>query len=67
MNCTCFGYPYGAYNSTTVSVVQDAGYDMAFDAWGGSQTLIGNINRWHIVRWNVYGHYSLTQFANFMR
>ncbi len=63
---TCFGYPYGAWNSTTVNVVRDAGYLMAFDAWGGSQTLTGTINRWHIVRWNVYGHYPLATFAQFM-
>ncbi len=64
---TCFGYPYGAFNATTTRVVQDAGYQIAFDAWGGSQPLLGSINRWHIYRWNVYGSYSLTTFANFMR
>jgi hypothetical protein len=63
---SCFGYPYGAYNATTTRVVQDAGYLIAFDAWGGSQPLTGTINRWHVVRWNIYGHYTLNDFAGFM-
>ncbi len=63
---TCFSYPYGDYNSTTVRVVQDAGYRIAFNAWGGTQVLSPSMNRWHVVRWNVYGHYTLTDFIRFM-
>ena len=66
VSITCFGYPYGAYTTATTSIVRDAGYQLAFDAWGGSQHLIGSIDLWHIVRWNMYGHYTLTTIANFM-
>ncbi|CAN5806978.1 hypothetical protein BH20CHL4_BH20CHL4_07170 [soil metagenome] len=63
---TCFAYPFGGYNSTTTRVVQDAGFQIAFDAWGGSQVLSPSMNRWHLVRWNVYGHYTIVDIARFM-
>ena len=62
---TCFAYPFGGYNATSTQVVRDAGYLIAFDAWGGSQVL-SSVNRWHIYRWNVYGHYTISDFARFM-
>jgi uncharacterized protein YraI/peptidoglycan/xylan/chitin deacetylase (PgdA/CDA1 family) len=63
---TCFSYPFGGFNATTIQVVQDAGFQIAFDAWGGSQVLSPTMDRWHIYRWNVYGHYTISDLAAFM-
>lgn len=62
----CFAYPFGSYTDETVQVVIDAGYQIAFTAWGGAAPLDGSLDRWRVQRINVDGSYSLEQLAAVM-
>jgi peptidoglycan/xylan/chitin deacetylase (PgdA/CDA1 family) len=50
---TCFAYPYGAYDGTTTDIVAEAGFAIAFDAWGGVAPLDGSVSRYHLPRIEV--------------
>jgi peptidoglycan/xylan/chitin deacetylase (PgdA/CDA1 family) len=36
---TCFAYPFGDFDANTENILIDAGYLIAFDAWGGPVAL----------------------------
>lgn len=59
---TCFAYPFGDYNTVTGYAVVDAGYLIAYNAWGGPTPLTNDLDRWHITRINVNGNASLADF-----
>jgi peptidoglycan/xylan/chitin deacetylase (PgdA/CDA1 family)/uncharacterized protein YraI len=61
---TCFAYPFGSYNGLTTSVVIESGYLIAYDfnSRYDLMPLDGSLNRWHIDRINVSGHYTLADF-----
>lgn len=61
---TCFAYPFGAYNDVSRQVVADAGYQTAFNAWGGLAVISPSADPYHILRSEVYGHYDLNTFIN---
>jgi peptidoglycan/xylan/chitin deacetylase (PgdA/CDA1 family) len=60
---TCFAYPFGFFDPTTVELVQAAGFRLAFDAHGGIAHLDGGFDRWHVPRTEVSGTWTLAEFA----
>jgi peptidoglycan/xylan/chitin deacetylase (PgdA/CDA1 family) len=63
---TCFAYPFGSYTDETVQLVIDAGYQIAFTAWGGPAPLDGSLNPFRVQRINVAGSYGVDQLAGIM-
>lgn len=57
----CFAYPFGRYSDVTAQILADAGYDLAFNAWGPPASLT-DPNRWHIPRVEIDGGISLDKF-----
>lgn len=58
---TCFAYPFGTYGPDTAGIVADAGFTLAFNAWGGPVHL-ANADRWHLPRMEVDGGYDFSVF-----
>lgn len=50
----CFAYPFGVYGPDTAQLLAAAGYQLAFNAWGGPLQL-RSYDRWHIPRMEVDG------------
>jgi uncharacterized protein YraI/peptidoglycan/xylan/chitin deacetylase (PgdA/CDA1 family) len=59
---TCFAYPYGAYNQTTMGIVTSIGFTNAVDAWGGPLKFTPELDRYHLTRINLSGYYTLSEF-----
>jgi peptidoglycan/xylan/chitin deacetylase (PgdA/CDA1 family) len=62
---TCFAYPFGHFNETTIATVQSAGYQVAFGANGGQGSLT-TLNRWNVPRIEVSGEWTLEDFIAIM-
>jgi peptidoglycan/xylan/chitin deacetylase (PgdA/CDA1 family) len=58
-----FAYPYGDYDEATTSLLAEAGYQLAFDAWGGLAPIGAEVNRWHVPRIEIGDDDSLDVFA----
>jgi peptidoglycan/xylan/chitin deacetylase (PgdA/CDA1 family) len=61
----CFAYPFGSYNDVTDQVMQEAGYLIAFDAWGPIAPL-DDLNMLHVSRKEIDGDLSMKQFMEIM-
>ncbi len=59
---TCFAYPYGAYNQTTMGIVADLGFTNAVDAWGGPLKFTPALDPYHLTRINLSGYYTLSEY-----
>lgn len=62
---TCFAYPFGAYSKATAEIVADAGYKLAFNAWGPPAPLDPD-NEWHIPRIEVDGGITMDTFIGYL-
>ncbi len=62
---TCFAYPIGHFNDTTIAAVQSAGYEIAFGANVGQGSL-ASLNRWNVPRIEVSGEWTLEDFIAIM-
>lgn len=58
----CFAYPYGAYNQTTMQLMNELGFTNAVDAWGGPLKFTPELDRFHLTRINLSGFYTLPEF-----
>lgn len=56
-----FAYPYGKFDEATPDVVDELGFDLAFDAWG-EPTAIADIDRLHVPRFEIPNGISLDEF-----
>ncbi len=65
MKVTCFAYPFGQFNDTTISTIKSAGYEIAFGATGG-QGHIAALDRWNVPRIEVSGEWTLEDFIAIM-
>jgi peptidoglycan/xylan/chitin deacetylase (PgdA/CDA1 family) len=61
MKVTCFAYPFGHFNDTTIATVESAGYEIAFGASGG-QAHLATLDRWNVPRIEVSGDWTLEDF-----
>ena len=58
----CFAYPYGAYDDATEGILAEAGFRIAFNAWGGTTSLEA-VDRWHVERIQIFGGFTLDDFV----
>lgn len=63
---TCFAYPFGTYDDVTAGILADAGYQIAFNAWGGPASLRSSDDQWHIRRIEADGGVSLDTFIGWL-
>ncbi|MBU8881152.1 polysaccharide deacetylase family protein [Bacillus sp. FJAT-29790] len=61
LNTNYFCYPFGQFDSTTISLVKNAGYRAAYSTKTGYATV--NSNLYEIPRFGVYPSTSLKEFA----
>jgi peptidoglycan/xylan/chitin deacetylase (PgdA/CDA1 family) len=59
---TCFAYPFGSYNDNTNAIMAKSGYTMGFNAWGGAQPLVKNVDPYHILRKEIDPQFDLNTF-----
>lgn len=60
---TCFGFPFGASTTETAHIVNEAGFLLAFDAWGPPAPLAA-LDRWHVPRIEIAGGATIEQFID---
>lgn len=58
---TCFAYPFGSFTDETAGIVAEAGYQIAFTAWGGWAPLDGSLDRYRVQRINASGFVPLPE------
>lgn len=59
---TAFCFPFYAYDATTIRLVKQAGFELAFI--GGSRKAKRSDDKWHIPRYPVVQSHSLQDFIN---
>ena len=63
-NTTYFAYPLYEYNSYTISLLQEAGFTMAFK--GGMYKVKQGVNKFEVPRITIHRNTTLQQFINYI-
>ena len=64
-NTTYLAYPFGEYTSSSIQMLKDAGFTMAFTTVYGNATV--GMDKYLIPRKYVYNEYSLNTFKNMIK